>query len=315
MFSSFLRNTLVLAFIALLTSCRNRSENELAIYRVLSEGLLKSAATTNSQTLAVLHSLEDKLADPVTSTKARIWSPKAILAHKYGSEMFDYIQNIKTEILKKAGCSGKNDGAFDEGNITIVKQLFKSEAKGEALEEKLEKYKDDLLSIDPLIRNEFSNHIEVIPSTYDSLPVKKGFSTTYFNNIPVTAALAMLSQLQNNVKTCAYTIVNFCNSQCSYDAFVYDFYESLISQSSKILSPGDELEIKAGVGAFISNIKPQVSFNGKKALIGDYGFATYKIRTSGKEGLYIIPVSISYTDQDGIRQTINREVKYRLVKM
>jgi hypothetical protein len=34
----------------------------------------------------------------------------------------------------------------------------------------------------------------------------------------------------------------------------------------------------------------------------------------GKEGLHMIPVSISYTDQDGIRRTIDREVKYKLVK-
>lgn len=302
-------------FLLVLLSCRSkRSENEIAVYKALNEGLMKSALITNSETSRALKSLEEKLADPVTSAKASIWNPKALLANKYSAAMFDYIQYLKTSLLKRAGFTGKENGAFNEGSVGLVKELFQLEGKGEELYKKLAQYRMDLLSIDLQIKKEFANHLTVIPVTYDLSSTKKDFSKTYFNDVPVIAVLSMLSQLQNNVKICENKIVSFCDSQCSYDAFVYDIYEPLISQSSHSVNSGEEIEIKAGIGGFTSKITPEIIINGKKALISDYGFAIYKAQAPEKEGTYTIPISLSYIDQDGNKRSITREVKYRVIK-
>ena len=59
----------------------------------------------------------------------------------------------------------------------------------------------------------------------------------------------MLSKFQNNVKNAENQVVTYCHNKIGAVAVHMDQVGVLVGQSSNYLMPGQELVIKAGVGA------------------------------------------------------------------
>jgi gliding motility-associated protein GldM len=73
--------------------------------------------------------------------------------------------------------------------------------------------------------------------------------------------------------------------------------------------PGQEIEITAGVGAFSTGARPQITINGSGAALGEDGAARAKFAAGGV-GTHSVPVTIRYTDQEGNPQTITKNIEY-----
>src|SRR5688500_20212441 len=93
--------------------------------------------------------------------------------------------------------------------------------------------------------------------------------------IQSVAALTILSKFQNDVKTSENNVVNFCHEQGGKVAFRFNQYEPIVGQSSSVLLPGQELEVKAGLAAFNSDQEPQISIGGSDAARDEKGMADW----------------------------------------
>ena len=71
--------------------------------------------------------------------------------------------------------------------------------------------------------------------------------------------------------------------------------------------PGQDLEIKAGVGAFSKAAQPTISIGGSNVAIGEEGYALYKTQAGGV-GSHSVPVRISFFNQTTGKEDV-REVK------
>ncbi|RYZ39035.1 MAG: hypothetical protein EOP49_30525, partial [Sphingobacteriales bacterium] len=91
----------------------------------------------------------------------------------------------------------------------------------------------------------------------------------------------------------------------------FDTYAAIIGQNSNYLMPGQELEITAGVGAFSKAAAPVVTIGGQTYAIGAEGTATAKL-PGGGVGSRTVPVRITYTDQEGKQQVIEKNVEYKV---
>ena len=60
--------------------------------------------------------------------------------------------------------------------------------------------------------------------------------------------------------------------------------------------PGQEIEIKAGIGAFSKAAAPTITIGGSNVAIGEEGYASYKTQAGGV-GPHSIPVRISFFNQ------------------
>jgi gliding motility-associated protein GldM len=295
-----------------LFSCTNNSKNNLTVFKALDESLVKSNQVIKQSNQDIYHGLEEKLKDPSTSAKAGIWQPRAMQIQKLSQDMINYIDNLKTELEKEAGLTEK--GSFNEADVSAVNRLFSKKGKGEELYTKLIKYKQDVFAIDLLISNTFEKTITITTNASEITEDEKKFTKTLFTEIPTIAALAMLTKFQNNVRITENKTIMFCFQQIG--SFVEDFttFSAIVGQSSKYLRAGDEVEIIAGVGAFSRIAKPEIVIKGKIIPIDETGTATVKFRASGKPGNYFVPVQISYTDQDGNKQTVSKSVEYTIAK-
>lgn len=174
----FTGNTILLSIaVAFLFSCTNNSKNNLKIFKELDESLVKSNLRIKRSSENIYASLQEKLMDASTSTKAGIWQPKAEIIGKLSKEIINYIDSLKIKLKKEAGMTGQ--GTFQENDINAVNRFFGNNEKGEELYSKLIKYKRDIFSVDPMIVRAFDKNILLTSESFDASGERKTFTETF----------------------------------------------------------------------------------------------------------------------------------------
>ncbi len=290
----------------------NVSAEILNAFKTVDNSLIGTNRTINASTEQILGSLNDKRTDPSSATKANYWYPKAQQAQVYSKEIYDYVQTLRTRILKEAGFdpAANGDSTFKQDNLDIATRIMVEEGEGKKLQKKLEEYKQRMLGLDPLIKSQFLNSLQInteVPAVQDK--GNKTWEAAYFRMVPTVAAMTILSKFQNDVKTTENKIVSFCHEQVGKVAVRFDTYAAIIGQSSNYIMPGQEIEITAGVGAFSKAAQPQITINGSTVSLGEDGAAHAKF-VGGAVGSHSVPVTIVYVDQEGARQTISKSIPY-----
>jgi gliding motility-associated protein GldM len=291
----------------------NVSAEILNAFKTVDRSLTSTNNTINNSTATIVSSLDEKRADPATAAKAQYWFPKAQRAQQLTTELNTYIMGLRSQILTAAGFDpAKNgDSTFKEDNQDVATRLMVEEGKGKELRARLEKYKADMLAIEPSLRSQVEAdlrqiNLETPPSKSTSNP---SWETAYFHMVPTVAALTMLSKFQNDVKTAENRVVSLFHEQVGKVAVRFDTYAAIVGQSSSYVMPGQQIEITAGVGAFSKAAQPRITINGSGAALGEDGAARATF-TAGGVGTHSVPVTINYVDQEGKQQTITKSVEY-----
>ncbi|MCW3093882.1 MAG: gliding motility protein GldM [Ferruginibacter sp.] len=301
-------NLMYLVLTALLAL--NVSSEILNAFKVVDISLQNSSSNLAAANKTLYTSLSDKLKDPKTAQKAAIWQPLAEKARVLSDTMTNYIENLKKALKTEAGLEmreGKE--SFKEDNLEAATHLFATEGKGKELEARLKAYKAAMLAIDPQINTKFGKTLPVdVDPPVGQDGTRKDFTNGYFHMTPTVAGLTLLSKFQNNIKNAENQVVTFCHEQIGAVIVKFDQTGVLVGQSSNYVMPGQEVTITAGIGAYSSGSRPDISIGGSGVPVVD-GKGTYKVTASGA-GPHKVPVTIRYLDQDGVPQTRTQDVEY-----
>src|SRR5688572_24386844 len=239
-------NMMYLVLTALLAL--NVSSEILNAFKTVNNSLEKTNEVVNASTDDIMISLQEKLGEQGTAEKAKIWYPKAQQVQQYTKGVYDYIAELKTKIMQGAKydpASGKDKGV---DNLDVSTRIMVEKGDGKLLYKKLEDFKKQILAIDPAIASAFSTSLPINlekPKTVNK--GNKSWEAAYFRMVPTVAALTILSKFQNDVKTSENKVITFCHEQVGKVAFRFNQYEAIVGQNSKVLLPGQELEITAGL--------------------------------------------------------------------
>jgi gliding motility-associated protein GldM len=315
-------NIMYLVLTALLAL--NVSAEILNAFKTVDHSLTTTNKTISYSTNTILKSLEEKQNEGPTAIKARLWYPEAQKMQQLSSEVYNYIDGLRSKILTEAGYKPNAENKFDSSykldNLEIATRLMINEKEGPKLRAKLEAYKNQLLAmmadptmstLQPEAKKQYQNLIQLNldpPKVQDKS--NKSWEAAYFHMVPTVAAVTILSKFQNDVKTTENKVVSFCHEQVGAVNVRFDKFDAIIGQSSQYLMPGSNLEIKAGVGAFAEQARPTISIGGQSQQIGDSGFVRYAANVGSSLGTHTIPVHITYKDQDGNDRVIDRVVTY-----
>jgi hypothetical protein len=306
----------VIISLIIFSSCSNTSESDLAFYKSMQAGLVQSANAISESNREIYLAIEGRAKDLKTAPYAQKWQPRALLIKGLSTNAIGFIDSLIRELKIKAGLRLENFGesfkeTFREDDRDAVEHVFIKNNGGKELQSRLLKYKDDMLAIDPEFFKMFEHTIINVTDSF----FKKGFTKTYFENIPAIAALALLRKYQSDIGNTEYQFLKFCLNKTHPVMIVDDFISPLISQSSKYLKGGEEIEIEAGIGAFSVVMSPVITINGKVFTpTASASLAKYKFKTPLKEGKYDVPLQFSYVDQHGVRQTVERHVEYQITQ-
>lgn len=288
----------------------NVSSEVISAFKVVDRSLVVSNDNINTSNQTIYKSLEQKLAEPQSAERAKIWQPKAEQARKLSTDLISYIDDLKLQLKKEAGLRVENgQESFKEDNLDASTRLFETNGKGEELRNRLEQYKTDMLAIDPAIKKEFENNFPVNTIPPISQEGKQlSFTQSFFHMTPTIAALTMLSKFQNNIRNAENQIVTYAHNQIGSVEVHMDQVGVLVGQNSNYLMPGQELVVTAGVGAYSSSATPTISINGTNVPVSG-GQGSYRTTVSGS-GEKAVTVRVTFRDENNKLITKDQTVKY-----
>ncbi len=309
-------NMMYLVLTALLAL--NVSAEIINAFKVVDNSLVQSNSVLSKSTGNVYSSLNDMLADEKTKVNAAIWKPKADQAKALADQAYGILEKYKDQLKRESGYNPeKGDSSFKEDNIDAATRLFDTKGEGKALYAALDKFKKDVMAIDPDITKDLGPKI---PLNLDPPASKSGNTTgddpienwtrSYFHMTPTVAALTILSKFENDVKNTESQVATYCANKVGSVKLVMDKFEAMVGTSSTYLMPGEEIEVKAGLGSFNSNATPHVTIDGRPISNNANGIAEAKFPAGGS-GAHKMSVVVSYTDPNtGKPASVTKEVEY-----
>jgi gliding motility-associated protein GldM len=302
-------NMMYLVLTALLAL--NVSAEILNAFKTVNHSLETTNTTVTNSTDHIMKSLEQKKSDPSTRVKAEEWYPKAQSVQTLAAEVNTFIQGLKDEILTKSGGDPKNpDKSYKEDNLDIPTRIMIDKGAGKTLYQKLSDFKTKVLNVDPEMNKEFAQSLPIsLEGPGGKEASKKSWEFAYFHMVPSVAALTILSKFQNDVKTSENKLVEFCHKKVGEVVLRNDAFAAIAVADANYILPGQKINVTAGVGGFSKAVKPEITINGSPVAIGDDGTAKREISGEGL-GNHKIPVHIVYTDQDGKKQSIDKDIEY-----
>ncbi len=307
----------VVAFAFLFSSCSNKSDSLLAVLKATEEGFLNSNSVVSNSSTVIYHALDEKLLKPESAQQASVWQPKAMLIKENSAGIIRYLDSLIVELKKEAGLRLENMiEVYREDDLEAVSSFFLNKNTGDELYDRLQKYKSDILAVDPELKKEFGDNSIIITYRFEQeRKSQKDFTKTFFDDVPAIAAVAILRELENNVRVLENQFVTYCfNKIGSTDGDgSFDKFGVIIGQSSNIVKAGDKIEITAGIGSFSVRANPKITIDGKEIQM-ENAVASYKFKTPLKAGKYSIPVKIEYTDVDGSKKIQTNKVEYNVAE-
>ncbi|MBX3242712.1 MAG: gliding motility protein GldM [Chitinophagaceae bacterium] len=288
-------NMMYLVLTALLAL--NVSAEIINAFKTVDNSLVKSNATLAASTNEIYENFVKSIEDPKTRDRAEIWKPKADKVKQLSDEVISYIEGLKTNLKEEAKYNEETGAGID--NLDAATRLMSTKGEGEKLREKLEDYKKQILAVDPEVAKEFETSLPVNTEKPKSATGKDDKNTSwtdaYFHMTPTIAGMTILSKFQNDVKNTENKVAGFLFDKIGGVVFKLDKFEPMVAANSTYLMPGEQVELKAGLGAFNSSVKPEVLVNGKAVAVNDNGVAEIKMPAGGSGG-HKINVDIKYLD-------------------
>lgn len=275
---------LCVVFFLGMISCTGLNDPDKEKFRILGESLERSSNAQIASTGLILETLNDKMSDPLTHETARVLFPIAEQIH------------ISSTILRSEIKKLKSSTGFEK-------------ADSDSVFAQLSRYRDTMLALDQGIKINFSDNFfppGFLPSTADSFYSANFFKMT--NNIRIT----MLNNVDYVLTATENRLIRFCSEWPSGRSLICEFPSAIVAQNKSQLTEGQELEIIAGIGLFKQLPSLEIKINNKEILEGENGVFTYK-KTVSEPGSYSIPVSVSFIDQDGKMQVLEKTIEYKVV--
>lgn len=269
----------------------------MAIIEELNESIERSNSFLAQSTEDILFSLKEKMNQPGTDLIAQRVYPKVEKIQALSKEAFDFIETIKVEIDKKS-----------------VANVF--EGIGSALYDSLISYKKGLFKIDPGIAHTFQESFIVFSVSFDSSGKSQDdLYRHFFKGTSPVFANAILNKFQNNIRVNEERMIAFCHESIAIDFVIRDLNNPwpFVVQSSTIVQASEQIEITAGVALFNGMMLTKIFVYDRPVELNYNGVAIYRLNASSKPGKHYVPVKINYTDQDGRKQSIQKEMNTLLL--
>jgi gliding motility-associated protein GldM len=303
-------NLMYLVLTALLAL--NVSAEVIEAFRTVDKSLQSSNNSIEAGNKTIFASLAAKLKDPQSAENAAKWAPVADDAKKQSDAMYQYLEDLKNQLKASSGLKKddkgnvikdeKGDEEYKLDDLNASSRLMDNEKKGKELDDKLKAYKTAML-VNPEVKKAFENTFPV------EFNPTKDETTQKFRMMPTVAAITLLSKYQNNVRNAENQVVTFAHSKIGEVKVIYDQFAAIVGQSSNYVMPGEKVTITAGVGAFSTAAKPEISIGGSGAAVDANGVASKEFSADGG-GEKTVPVTVTYTKPNGEKESKSYSIKY-----
>ncbi|MGL5959820.1 MAG: gliding motility protein GldM [Bacteroidales bacterium] len=235
-----------------------------------------------SETLRVLNEKNDltetifRQALKENQQRVQSWFDKALKVREISKEMALYVEDIKVELVKigdgEDATAVENNKVKGENIINIAStdpssDLLVRRGKGLELKEKIAEYKNSILSY---VNPKAKDLIASVEKTLETASVKskeggleKEWEVATFSDIPLIAAVPLLTKIQGDILTCEADVMAHLLSQVDVGTVKIDNFDPVVQSSSDYVLRGGTFDAKIFLAASDKSLQPTVVVNGK----------------------------------------------------
>ncbi len=192
-----------------------------------------------------------------------------------------HIQDLKVLFVKTAdGPEATPTDYKSKENQDIAAQVMLTELKGRRsteLKNKIEDYKNFLLEnvTDSVLRISIETTLSTAPPPVKD-NVQKSWESEKFEHIPLSASMAMMSQLQGAVRNMEFDVIRYLYTKLDEGAFKFNKLNPIVNPRSTYVIAGGEYYAEIMMAARDTTQDPVVTINGIKIPSID-GKGIYKV--------------------------------------
>jgi gliding motility-associated protein GldM len=228
-------------------------------------------------------------------TKAGKYKDAAMEVKSRAGEIFNFIQDLKIEIITTA--EGTDSPAI-KGNEIIIEEvkriddnnipsqiLIGSNEKGKAhtLKALMNDYREFLISTldgkNPSAEEALRTSLNT-DDGHDPDGQPNSWENLTFQTMPLVAVETLLSKMQVDVRNGETEVLNHLYSQIDAGAFKVNKIVPTVIPNSRYVTQGGDYEAKVFISAIDSTQTPVVTVNGTVLPVDESGMSTYKVRAS-----------------------------------
>jgi gliding motility-associated protein GldM len=273
----------------------NVSKEAVEAFKKVDNGLTLTIANYINKNNIIYSEFDRSAAE--NPTKAGKYRTAAYDVKQRADEAFNFIQDLKIEIIKKAEKDPETRAV--RGNEVIIDEIKKhiddTNVPSEILIGANENGKAYLLKN---VINEYRNFLLTTlegknPTAEEAL--KKSLNTDdgkdpdgqptpwanmTFQTLPLVAVVCILSEMQLNVRNAETEVLNYLYSQIDAASFKFNKLGAMVEAKSNYVTLGSTYEAKVFVSASDSTQKPVITVNNQTLEIDESGKGIYSVRPS-----------------------------------
>lgn len=268
----------------------NVSKDAVEAFKLVDKSLTKTTENFTVKNDMIYQEFDQAASE--NPQKAGPWKNIAYEVKKRANEMFDYIQELKIEILIKAEGEDSEvfteDGGIDVEHVKKIDEnnipseiLVGSDQNGKAFDMKaaMEEYRTFLLDVIGNKDIAAANSIQASLDTED--PVIKGEKVLWVNHMfqasPLIAAITLLSKLQSDIRNTEAETLNFLYRQIDAGSFKFNSLIPTIITNSNYIMRGNEYKAEVFIAATDTTQQPEVLVGKYETIVGANGIEEYRM--------------------------------------
>lgn len=236
---------------------------------------------------------------------------KAKEVRRISNEMVQYIESVKWEAISRSegitieqakvtplGDISAKDKYDVTTNYFIGNSQDGSKGKSRELKQKIEKFKNDVLSgLDPEARKSIKLGLETNGNYKDASGAKQNWEMHNFYHTILAANVTFLNKLIADVQNIESDVVTTLSNAISAEDYKFDQVEARVIPNSHMVFTGDTYEADILVAAIDTKQNPDVVINGR-TIPAENGVAKYTV-SAGSTGLQTYRGSIKVVGPTG----------------
>ncbi|HEY0057181.1 MAG TPA: gliding motility protein GldM [Pedobacter sp.] len=290
-------NIMYLVLLAMLAL--NVSDTILNAFKNINDSLIASSTNVETSVSQLMTSFENtKLKEQ--PDRARPVFEKAKKARAIGEDLSKYIDELKKQFHTAGhGIDPETGDLTERSNQDIAPGIMINNKEGEKLKIKINQTREQLIAlVDPKDRGGLTFSLEAKDDDKRLNGVKKNWEETNFGEgTPLTAAMAILSKIQTDVKNAESDVIKRLLGNLDKAPVILDKFSAVAVAPSSYIIQGQPYTAQVFLTAYDSQASPQISINGSNISVKE-GKGVYSVTTS-REGMFSYKGSITLKQADG----------------
>lgn len=275
----------------------NVSSEVMNGFTQVQSGLLRSNRTITARNQAMLEQIA--AFNNKFPKQGKQWLDLSTEVCSQTDSLYNYIDALKLEIVRKAdGPDGDVNNIVNQDNLDAASEVMTKATggKGKILREKIDKYRNYILSIidDPQKRESVRAALSTDPYKAPGIAANQKWEESMFENMPTIAAVTLLTKLQNDLRFAEGEALSTMLNNLDTGELRVNHLEAFVVPQSRMVMRGTKYSANIVIAAIDTMQRPRVYVNGH--LLGN------------NRGLYEVTASQSGKfDYSGFIEVIGRD--------